>query len=149
MFERYTEEARNVIFFGRYEASQYGAASIETEHLLLGLLRADEALVRRFLHPQEMIEGIRKRFEEYTEVRERTSTSLDLPLSHECKRVLAYSAEEAEALKQRSIGTAHLLLGLLREEQCAAARLLREHGLRLQEVRDEIVRGSSSKAAGA
>lgn len=50
MFERYTEKARRVIFFGRYEASQFGSPCIEAEHLLLGLLREDKALTNRFLH---------------------------------------------------------------------------------------------------
>jgi ATP-dependent Clp protease ATP-binding subunit ClpC len=149
MFERYTEKARRVIFFARSEASHYGATSIETEHLLLGLLREDEYLARRFLHSQEAVEGIRKRIEETTVIGEKVPLSLDLQLSHDCKGVLASTSDEAERLKQWYVGTEHLLLGLLREEHCGAARLLREHGLRLQEVRDEIVRGSSSKAAGA
>jgi ATP-dependent Clp protease ATP-binding subunit ClpC len=49
MFERYTEKARRIIFFGRYEASRFGSPYIETEHLLLGLLREDKALANRFL----------------------------------------------------------------------------------------------------
>ena len=60
MFERYTEKARRVIFFARYEASQFGSPYIETEHLLLGLLREDKALTNRFLRsPHTSIESIR------------------------------------------------------------------------------------------
>ncbi|HYM79220.1 MAG TPA: ATP-dependent chaperone ClpB, partial [Candidatus Dormibacteraeota bacterium] len=75
------------------------------------------------------------------------STSVDLPLSHECKRVLAYGAEEAERLNHKHIGTEHLLLGLLREEKCFAAEILHERGLRLSQVREEIQRSSSEKVA--
>src|ERR1700678_1852891 len=130
MFERYTETARRTIFFGRYEASQFGSRYIETEHLLLGLLREDKALANRFLHSYEAVQSIRKQIERYTVPGERVSTSVDLPLSHECKRVLAYGAEEAERLNHKHIGTEHLLLGLLREEKCFAAEILHERGLR-------------------
>ena len=98
MFERYTEKARRVIFFARYEASQFGSPYIETEHLLLGLLREDKALTNRFLRSHASVESIRKQIEGHTTIREKVSTSVDLPLSNECKRVLAYAAEEAERL---------------------------------------------------
>ncbi|HWG50434.1 MAG TPA: Clp protease N-terminal domain-containing protein, partial [Candidatus Acidoferrales bacterium] len=104
MFERYTEKARRVIFFARYEASQFGSPYIETEHLLLGLLREDKALTNRFLRSHGDVEGIRRQIEEHTVVREKVPTSVDLPLSNEGKRVLAYSAEEAEALSHKHIG---------------------------------------------
>jgi ATP-dependent Clp protease ATP-binding subunit ClpC len=145
MFERYTEKARRVIFFARYEASQFGSPYIETEHLLLGLLREDKPLANRFLRSQANIESIRKQIEAQTTVREKVSTSVDLPLSTECKHVLAYAAEEAERLGHKHIGTEHLLLGLLREEKCFAAEILHERGLRLNQVRDEIARASSEK----
>ena len=129
MFERYTEKARRVIFFARYEASQFGSPYIETEHLLLGLLREDKQLANRFLRSHAAVDSIRKQIEGHTTVREKVSTSVDLPLSHECKRVLAYGAEEAERLNHKHIGTEHLLLGLLREEKCFAAEILHERGL--------------------
>jgi ATP-dependent Clp protease ATP-binding subunit ClpC len=134
MFERFTEKARRVIFFGRYEASQFGSPFIEPEHLLLGLLREDQVLSRRFLRGGAL-DSMRKQIEVNTKIREKTSTSIDLPLSNESKRVLAYSAEEAERLNHKHIGTEHLLLGLLREEKCLAAKLLQERGLALDEVR--------------
>jgi len=147
MFERYTEKARRVIFFARYEASQFGSPYIETEHLLLGLLREDKALANRFLRSHAAIESIRKQIESHTTIREKVSTSVDLPLSHECKRVLAYGAEEAERLNHKHIGTEHLLLGLLREDKSFAAEILHERGLRLSQVREEIARSSSEKMA--
>src|SRR5213596_2981881 len=146
MFERYTEKARRVIFFARYEASQFGSPYIETEHLLLGLLREDKALANRFLRSHAAVESIRKQIEGHTTIREKVSTSVDLPLSHECKRVLAYGAEEAERLNHKHIGTEHLLLGLLREEKCFAAEILHERGLRLSTIREELARSSQEKA---
>jgi len=146
MFERYTEKARRVIFFARYEASQFGSPYIETEHLLLGLLREDKALTNRFLRSHASVESIRKQIESRTTIREKVSTSVDLPLSNECKRVLAYAAEEAERLSHKHIGTEHLLLGLLREEKCFAAEILHERGLRLPTIREELQRTTQEKA---
>ena len=145
MFERYTEKARRVIFFARYEASQFGSPYIETEHLLLGLIREDKALANRFLRSHAAVDSIRKQIEAHTTIREKVSTSVDLPLSHECKRVLAYAAEEAERLSHKHIGTEHLLLGLLREERCFAAGILHERGLRLSTIREELARVQSEK----
>ena len=146
MFERYTEKARRVIFFARYEASQFGSPYIETEHLLLGLLREDKALTNRFLRSHASIESIRKQIEGRTTIREKGSTSVDLPLSQECKRVLAYAAEEAEKLQHKHIGTEHLLLGLLREDKSFAAEILHDRGLRLTAIREELGRAQTEKA---
>src|SRR5271167_1879866 len=146
MFERYTEKARRVIFFARFEASQVGSPYIETEHLVLGLLREDKALILRFLPSHASVESIRKQIEGHITIREKVSTSVDLPLSNECKRVLAYAAEEAERISEKHIGTEHLLLGILREEKCFAAELLRERGLSLSTVREELARSPMPKA---
>jgi len=138
MFERYTEKGRRIVFFARYEASQFGSPYIETEHLLLGLLREDKALTNRFLRSRTSVASIRKQIEGNTTIREKLPTSVDLPLSNECKRVLAYAAEEAERLSDKHIGTEHLLLGLLREEKSFAAQILMGCGLRVAAVREEL-----------
>jgi ATP-dependent Clp protease ATP-binding subunit ClpC len=138
MFERYTEKARRVIFFARYEASQVGSPYIEPEHLLLGLLREDTALTHRFLGSPGVTEAVRKEIEQHTTVREKVSTSVDLALSNEGKRVLADAAEEAERLSHMHIGPEHLLLGLLREEKCFAAKLLHGRGLQFEAVREAL-----------
>jgi ATP-dependent Clp protease ATP-binding subunit ClpC len=138
MFERYTEKARRVIFFARYEASQFGSPYIESEHLLLGIIREDKGLTHRFL--PSGAESIRKQVESQTTAGEKTSTSVDLPVSNESKRVLAYAAEEAERLAHKHIGTEHLLLGLLREKKCFAAQILTERGVQLSEVRGDLAR---------
>jgi len=116
---------------------------------LLGLLREDKALTNRFLRSHASIESIRKQIEGRTPIREKVSTSVDLPLSQECKRVLAYAAEEAERLAHKHIGTEHLLLGLLREDKSFAAEILHERGLRLSTLREELSRVQNDKAATA
>src|SRR5262249_5783310 len=98
MFERYTEAARRVIFFARYEASQFGSTTIGTEHLLLGLIREDKNLVKRFLRNHSSIESIRKEIGGRITIREKVPTSIDLPISNECGRILAHAAEEAARL---------------------------------------------------
>jgi len=105
-----------------------------------GLLREDKALTNRFLRSHASVESIRKQIEEHSTIREKVSTSVDLPLSNEAKRVLAYAAEEAEQLSHKHIGTEHMLLGLLREEKCFAAAILLERGLRLSTAREELAR---------
>jgi ATP-dependent Clp protease ATP-binding subunit ClpC len=123
MFERYTEKARRIVFFARYEASQCGSRYIEAPHLLLGLARESFPTI-------EMVCGVdRVRFQQAVEAicaksQERVPTSVDLPLSHPCKRVLTYAAEEAERLGHRHIGPEHLLLGVLRENGPEAQTLL-------------------------
>jgi Clp amino terminal domain, pathogenicity island component len=137
MFERYTEKARRVIFFARYEASQYGSPYIETEHLLLGLLREDKALAMQVL-PAGAGESIHKQIDAATPACTNIPTRTDLPLNNESQRVLAYSAEEAERLADKHIGSEHLLLALLREKNCFAERMLRERGVKLAELRVKI-----------
>jgi hypothetical protein len=134
MFERYTEKARRVVFFARYEASQYGSPYIETEHLLLGLLREDSSL-RRWL-PKIDPETIRKRIDERSQERPPTSTAVDLPLAETAKRVLKYAADEASRLANKHIGTEHLLLGLLDEQGDFAGKVLREAGADVAEIRN-------------
>lgn len=137
MFERYTEKARRVIFFARYEASQYGSPYIENEHLLLGLLREDRRLSRHFL-PAGGTEAIRRKVDYVGQTGAKVSTIVDLPLSGGSKRILAYAAQEAELLTHKHIGTEHLFLGLLREEEGVAAAVLREFGVTLAKAREQI-----------
>ena len=145
MFERYTDKARRVIFFARYEVSELGAKSIEPEHLLLGLFREDKALIARFLPAQVSTELIRQQLEASLTKGEKIPTSVEIPLSRMSKRVLEYAQEESENLKHREVGSEHLLLGLLRQQSnscgskaSVAERILRENGLELTEVRQRI-----------
>jgi ATP-dependent Clp protease ATP-binding subunit ClpA len=148
MFERYTERARRVLFFARYEASQLGSLSIETEHLLLGLFREGKGLVGRiFARAHLSPENIRNEVEGRTVFREKVSTSVEIPFSHEVKRVLGCAAEEADRLDHQYIGTEHLLLGILREERSVAATILMDKGMRLHTVREDIVQLLNEKDA--
>jgi ATP-dependent Clp protease ATP-binding subunit ClpC len=150
MFERYTERARRVLFFARYEATQLGSTSIETEHLLLGLIREGKGLTSRiFARSHLSLESIRKEIEGRTVFREKVSTSVEIPFSAETKRVLTFAAEEADRLLHTYIGTEHLLLGLLREERSVAASILYEKGMRLASVREDIVQLLNEKTAPA
>src|SRR5882724_1293850 len=137
MFERYTEAARRVVFRGRYEAAKCGSPFIETGHLLLGFLHHDHDLALRLFGSQQAVAALEAQIRS-PETAAPISTSVDLPLSHECKRVLAYGAEEAERMGHRHIGTEHLLLGLLREPESRAAQALRQVGLELSLVREQI-----------
>ena len=147
MFERYTERARRVLFFARYEATQLGSTSIETEHLLLGLIREGKGLTSRiFARSHLSLESIRKEIEGRIVIRDQVSTSVEIPLSVESKRVLTFAAEEAERLVHNYIGTEHILLGILREEKSVAASILQERGLRINTVREDIVQELNQKA---
>jgi ATP-dependent Clp protease ATP-binding subunit ClpA len=147
MFERYTENARRVIFYGRFEAGALGAAAIDTEHVLLGLIRQDQPLVDRLVGAPVDIEAIRRKIAARTDGGETTPTSVDMPLSMAAKRVLALAVDESSHLKHLHIGTEHLFLGLLREEAGVAAEILRELGLSLQKVRDDLAKGASRSAS--
>jgi len=139
MFERYTQKARRVIFFARYEASQFGSSTIETEHILLGLLREDRMVVQRYLGPNSDAADIRAEIEKHITRGERVSTSVEMPLSTECSKLLMLAAEEAQRLAHRYIGTEHLLLALSRVEGSLAARLLRQKGLKPEAMREQLV----------
>ena len=140
MFERYTGQARECIFWARFEAARSGSSFIETEHLLLGVFEVDRGLADVLLvGSADAIAAIRAQAG-VPERSEPEDPKKDLPLSHECKRVLAYGAEEGERMGARHIGTEHLVLGLLREQDCRAAQILRDRGLEIRGVRERIVR---------
>jgi ATP-dependent Clp protease ATP-binding subunit ClpC len=138
MFERYSEKARRVIFFARYEASEVGSPYIESDHLLIGLLRESGPALRKHMGGAVTMEELRAEITASTLRREPTSTSVDLTLSNECKRILAYAAEEAQRLAHEHIGTEHLMLGILREKDCFAARLLHGRGMNLETARRAV-----------
>ena len=142
MFERYTEKARRVIFFARYEALQYGSQVISPEHILLGLMREDKTISARYFpfRGNLTVEAIRRDVEERIVLRERIPQSAELHLAPETKRILAFANEESRYLKTRHIGPEHLLLGLVRQENSIAAEILFQYGLRLKDVREEIAR---------
>ncbi len=145
MFERYTERARRVIFFARYEASQYGSPYIESEHLLLGLLREDRALTKWFPGEKNVDTEIRREIEARITPRERISTSVEVPLTSECKKILNLAGETADRLGHRWIETEHLLIAILRAEASMAAQILVARGLRPGPIQEQLGKAQGPK----
>jgi ATP-dependent Clp protease ATP-binding subunit ClpC len=141
MFERYNQQARSAVFFARFVASRSGSSAIESEHLLLGLIREAGSILAR-LAPSLSIEELRAKIPGKVVV-ENPSMRLHMPLSAECKRILSYSAEEANDLDHRYIGPQHLLVAILREDTCLAARLLAELDVQLERVRQQLILDAS------
>ena len=150
MFEKYTERARRVVFFARYEASQFGSPLIETEHILLGLLREDRSLAFRFISGQKTsIQELRREVEKRTVMREQIPASVDIPFSEESKRVLANAVYESNRIGHKFIGAEHILLGILREDKSVAAEILRLYGVHAAAIREELTPGVYEKPAPA
>ncbi|MGB5391719.1 MAG: ATP-dependent Clp protease ATP-binding subunit [Thermoanaerobaculia bacterium] len=140
MFEKYNEKARRALFFARYEASKLGSRVIESEHILLGILReGEESVTELFRRLKVKPEVLRKQIEGEKVFVERISSTAELPLSEESKKVLAYGSHEAESMLHPSVGSEHLLIGLLRVDGCLAMRTLTQHGLDLYSVREEVL----------
>ena len=140
MFERYNEPARRSLFFSRYEASVLGSRTIDTEHLLLGLLKDREPLISHLVGGSQSADAIRKlTYERAGQPGPPLDISVEIPFSANVKHALQYTAEEAERLLHGHVGCEHLLLGLLRLDAGLARDVLRESGLELASVRDVLV----------
>ena len=138
MFERFTEGARRTVFFARYEAALLGMPYIDTEHLLLGILREDNALIRQVL-PKVDYESVQR--DVAARVKDRkpaANVNADLPLAEDAKRALKYSMEEADQMNSRHISTEHLLLGLVRDREFQSAKLLSQFGAGLESLRKKV-----------
>jgi ATP-dependent Clp protease ATP-binding subunit ClpC len=138
VFERYTEDARRAVFFGRFEAARYGSSFITGEFLLLGLLHDDYTPFTKLFPLKESEAAIRSWV---PAPREKIDSSIDLPLSNDGKRILAYAAEEAGRLSHKWIGSEHLLLGMFREKG-QLAKHLEGLGLSLDTARETIRLGA-------
>lgn len=147
MFERYTETARRVIFFARYEASQYGSSTIASEHILLGLLREDRATLRPFSGPAYSGPQIRTEIESLIKRGKPFATSVEVPLSDESKKILNLAGEEADRLGHKHIGTEHILLGILRLPDSLAAKLLTARGAKPNVIREQVAKGRTPVVA--
>ena len=141
-FARYSELARQTIFFARYRAAERGSLSIETEHLLMGVLDADGKFLDRLVRPSSSSEAIRRAVEQRTTIREK-APGLHIPLSNESKRILRRAAEESDRLHHEHISTGHFLLGLLHEEKSLGTSVLVEalasNGIRRDAAEDRII----------
>jgi ATP-dependent Clp protease ATP-binding subunit ClpA len=148
MFERYTEEARQALFFARYEASQRGSISIESEHVLLALIRETRGPVNGILtHLQVMPLILLREIDARAPLKERIPPSVEIPFSQEVKHVLNVAGEEADRLRHTHIGPEHLFLGLLNEDQSVAASVLNRQGITLDAARDHIAMQPAASAS--
>jgi ATP-dependent Clp protease ATP-binding subunit ClpC len=141
MFERFNEHVRRSLFFARYEASRTNSRSIATEHVLLGMLREADPAFNALLEEKGI--DARELREDLLGDRltiERVSTSPDLPLAEETKKALAFAVHEAEGMGHASVGSEHLVLGLLRVEESNAAQYLSARDLDLFQLREDVVR---------
>ena len=139
MFERCAQNARRVIFLASEEAKRYGSPYIESEHLLLGILRENEALAARIGGEMGSIQLFRKEIEAEATISQ-SNESREAPLGPNSKRILDFAAEEAGALGQRQVTLGHYLLGILRADKCIAARILQAHGATITVMREQTIR---------
>lgn len=139
MFERFTERARRVLFYARYEASQLGSITIETAHLVLGLIRENEGPASRIIARRYGDTGeLRRAIESRVVFRERLATSVEIPFSVATKRALQSAVVHADQLKTPNVDDWHLLLGVLQNSTDQVTQLLNERGVTLVAVRDEL-----------
>jgi len=143
MFQHYTEKARRVIFYARYEASQYGNPYIDTEHILLGLLREDPPLLHQAFGPIDLATRIRTEFEKVVKRGNVISTSVEVPLTADSKKLLNFASEETNERGQPHVGTEHLLLAILRLPDSLAAKLLIPKDARVAAIREQIDKRSA------
>jgi len=139
MFERYTDRARRVLFFARYEAGQLGSRSVEPEHLLLGLVRESSGVAGRiFASVRIALEDIREEIEDQIGRNERVADMAELPIGPGAQQALESAATEADRFGDRDVNAEHLLLGILQDEDSVAASVLNARGLQLDAVRAQI-----------
>ncbi len=140
MFNRFTERARKVIILAKEEARRFNHDYIGTEHILLGLIREGEGVAAAVLQKLGLdLETIRIEVEKLVQPGPQTQVLGDIPFTPRSKKALELSAEEARALGHNYIGTEHLLLGLIKEGEGMAYRVLLNLGLDLNKVRSEIM----------
>jgi ATP-dependent Clp protease ATP-binding subunit ClpC len=140
VFEKFNEKARRALFFARYEASKLGSRVIESEHILLGILReGEESVAELFRRFHVKPDDVRREIEGERVFVERISSTAELPLSEEAKKILAYAAHEAESMLHPAVGSEHLLVGVLRVEGCLAMRVLMQHGFDVYSLREEVL----------
>src|SRR5690242_12907959 len=138
MWQRFTERARRVVFFAQEEAGRLGENYVSTEHLLLGLVRENDSVAAKILDRMGVSLGrIRSEIERQV-VRGDGRLGQDMQLTPRAKRVIDLAYEEARQLNNNYIGTEHLLLGLIREGEGLAARILVKLGADIERTRKVI-----------
>ncbi len=154
MFERFTERARQVVVLAQDEARALKHNYIGTEHILLGLLREEEGLAARVLESLDItVEEVRAQVARIVGQGDEVTTG-QIPFTPRAKKVLELALREALCLGHNYIGTEHILLGLVRENEGVAARILLDFDADAEKIRNEIIRmlsgpGRRQQGAGA
>ncbi|MFO0813167.1 MAG: ATP-dependent Clp protease ATP-binding subunit [Gemmatales bacterium] len=159
MYERFTDRARKVMQLANQEAQRFNHEYIGTEHILLGLVKEGSGVAANVLKNLDVdLRKIRLEVEKLVQSGPDMVTMGKLPQTPRAKKVIEYAIEEARNLSHNYVGTEHLLLGLLREDEGVAAQVLRNLGLKLEDVREEVLNllghnleanGDSGEPAGA
>ncbi len=151
MFERFTDRARKVMALANQEAQRFNHDYIGTEHILLGLVKEGTGVGANVLKNLAVdLHKVRMEVERLVKSGPELTTMGKLPQTPRAKKVVEYSIEEARSLNHNYVGTEHLLLGLLREREGVAAQILLKMGLKLEEVREEVLNllGAGMETAG-
>ncbi len=152
MFERFTDRARKVMALANQEAQRFNHEYVGTEHVLLGLVKEGQGVAANVLHNLQVdLKKIRLEVEKIVKSGPAMVTMGKLPQTPRAKKVIEFAIEEARSLGHNYVGTEHLLLGLLREHDGVAAQVLMNLGLKLDEVRAEVLNilGASMEAEGS
>ena len=140
MYERFTDRARKVMQLANQEAQRFNHEYIGTEHILLGLVKEGSGVAANVLKNLEVdLRKIRLEVEKLVQSGPEMVTVGKLPQTPRAKKVIEYSMEEARNLNHSYVGTEHILLGLLREQEGVAAQVLMNLGLKLEDVREEVL----------
>jgi len=140
MFDRFTDRARRVMGLARQEAQRFNHEYIGTEHILLGLIQEGSGVAANVLRNLDIdLDKIRREVEKIVQSGPSMVTMGQLPFTPRAKKVLELAVEEASNLGHNYIGTEHLLLGLIRENEGVAAQVLLNLGLKLEDVREEVL----------
>ncbi|MBK8268973.1 MAG: ATP-dependent Clp protease ATP-binding subunit [Planctomycetes bacterium] len=140
MFERFTDRARKVMALANQEAQRFNHEYIGTEHILLGLVKEGSGVGANVLKNLEVdLRKVRLEVEKLVKSGPDMVTMGKLPQTPRAKKVIEYAIEEARNLNHNYVGTEHLLLGLLREQDGVAAQVLMNLGIKLEEVREEVL----------
>ncbi|HDY69008.1 MAG: ATP-dependent Clp protease ATP-binding subunit [Candidatus Scalindua sediminis] len=140
MFDKFTDRARKVMALAREEAKRFNHEYIGTEHILLGLVKEGSGVAANVLQNLDIdLKKIRLEIEKIVQTGPDLVSVGQLPFTPRVKKVLEYAIEEARAMGHNYIGTEHQLLGLLREQEGVAAQVLLNLGVKLEDVREEII----------
>ena len=140
MYERFTDRARKVMQLANQEAQRFNHEYIGTEHMLLGLVKEGTGVAANVLKNLDVeLRKIRLEVEKLVQSGPEMITMGKLPQTPRAKKVIEYSMEEARNLQHNFVGTEHILLGLLREQEGVAAQVLINLGLKLEDVREEVL----------